>query len=793
MSDAGGIWIPPGARGVSGGGSPGSPGPEAAIGGRRAPTFDQGGGTTDLPASLQTLNRTLASIEGVLTSLEARIAEEKMVMDHMLGKEDQTRRSGFGGPAAGHTRGRASVPRITVKGPGGELTEEEFPSGPGEGRVQTVSGVRQRAAKRVSESNAFGPRIMYRKDGQGRSILHRRTGMDDKGQDVYEPVPEEEVGKTLRSARIGGAVQGALGRVVAGEGGLSSLGGIAGSLIPEAAAGPLGWAAAAGAVGYEGIQQVQAQRAANAQYQAVLGGSNFSQFGQRASELGFRMRNLGVLSSGQAEQAFMGTTQMGMRGGERDAAITMAVNTYKDLGMSIGQSLEAVNVQAKSGYENFNALEDSLTKVSAAAKATAQNAEAVRESFINTYSTLTQTVGGGAATLGTATSISQMQTGLGRQFANVNFSGMTGQNQMYMMAAQAGMSYNQFLGNSLGNTSFLPGQINKLQNTILGQAGTQAQAAIGTALKSRQFTSPTGTLSPSQIQDLTTQLLQNNQLPPVPMIQQQLNLLGIDTSNMSPQQIAEYYVAQQAGQTQLSTNNPAGIRQINAQQQKALQAGSQGVQGAGDINQASGVGALGAAAKKAGIDVGTLDVTKGNRSNDLLRQNYLKQVAQTGKNSGLVDQMLRQAGTWGKNLYTVQTAQGAKTVNFHDLITNYSDQAATGAVTVAEGKDAQGNSISGTQLGTSFGITPDATAQFKTASSQQNLKGKDRSSQVKKDEASGKQKVVIGFTPQAQAWLQQVTGGQPLTSPATNLTPTLGPVQPDSVPGAAYQNPVPGT
>lgn len=791
MSDAGGgIWVPPGARGVAGaGGAPGSPGPEAGIGGRRATTFDPGS-PLDLPASLQTLNRTLASIEGVLTSLEARIAEEKMVMDHMLGKEDQTRRSGFGGPASVHTRGRASVPRITVRHPGGEMTEEEFPP---EGRVQTMSGVRQRAAKRVSESNAFGPRIMYRKDEQGRSILHRRTGIDDKGQDVYERVPEEEVGSTLRNARIGGAVQGALGRIVSGEGGLSSLGGIGSALIPEAMAGPLGIGLAAGAIGYEGIQMVQNQRAQNAQYQAILGGSNFSQFGQRASEFGFRMRNLGVLSSGQAEQAFMGTTGMGMRGEERNAAITMAVNTYKDLGMSISQSLEAVNVQAKSGYENFSALEDSLSKVSKAAKDTAQNAEAVRESFINTYSTLTQSVGGGAATLGTATSISQMQTGLGRQFANVNFGGITGQNQMYMMAAQAGMSYNQFVGNSLGNTSFLPGQINRLQNRILGAAGTQAQAAIKTALSSRQFASPTGKLSSSQIQDLTTQLLQNGQLPPIPMLQQQLQLLGIDTSNMSPQQIAEYYVAQQAGQTQLNTNNPAGIRHINEQQRKALQAGVAGVQGANDVNQDAGIGALGAAAKKAGIDVGTIDISKGNRSNDLLRQGYLRQVARTGQNSGLVDQMLRQAGTWGKNLYTVQTAQGAKTVNFHDLITNYADQAATGAVTVAEGKDAQGNSIAGTQLGQSFGITPDAQAQFKTASAKQNLKGKDRSGQVRSDEDKGKQKVVIGFTPQAQAWLQQVTGGQPGTAAATSLTPTLGPVEPDSMPGAAYQNPTPGT
>lgn len=787
MTDTGGIWVPPGARGVPTGGTPGSPGPEAGIGGRRANTFEAGQ-PLDLPTSLQTLTRTLTSLEGVLTSLAAQQAEMKMVIDHMLGKEDQTRRSGFGGPAATHTRGRASVPIITVKHPSGALTEQELP----EGRVQTVSGVRQRAAKRLSESSAFGPRIQYIKDSQGRSVLHRRTGIDDKGQDVYEPVPEEEVGRHLRNARIGGAVQGTLGRIVSGEGGLSSLGGIAESLIPDAAAGPIGGALAIGAVGYEGAKMVADQRAKNAQYQAIMGGSNFAGFGQRAQEEAFRLKNIFTLGSGQAEQAFMGTTQLGMRGGERGGAINMMVNTYKDLGMSISQSLEAVSVQAKSGYENFTALEDSLSKVSAAAKQTAQNAEMVRQSFINTYSTLTQTVGGSASTLSTATAVSQMQTGLGRQFANVNFGGITGQNQMYMMASQAGMSYNQFLGHALGNSSFLPGQINTLQSKILGEAGTSAQAAIGSALKSQQFTSSTGKLSPSQIQDLTTQLLQNGQLPPVPQIQQMLQLLGIDTSNMSPQQIAEYYVAQQAGQTQLNTNNPAGTRKLNAQQQAALKAGVAGVQGANDVNQATGIGPLGAAAKKAGIDVGTIDVTKGSRSNDLLRQAYLKQVSRTGQNSGLVDQMLRQAGTWGKNLYTVQTAQGAKTVNFQDLITHYADQAATGAVTVAEGKDAQGNSISGTQLGESFGITPDATAQFKTSSAHQKLQGKDRTKEVKKDQAKGKQ-VLIDFTPQAKQWLQQVTGNTPAAASATSLTPTLGQVEPDSTPGVAYQNPVSGT
>jgi hypothetical protein len=210
------------------------------------------------------------------------------------------------------------------------------------------------------------------------------------------------------------------------------------------------------------------------------------------------------------------------------------------------------------------------------------------------------------------------------------------------------------------------------------------------------------------------------------------------------------------------------------------------------------VGALGAAAKGKGIKGGTtIDVgtIAGGGSHQALRQSYLRQVgkstAATGQNSQVIDKMLKDNQSWGR-LYTVQTAQGAKTVNFQDLITNYADQAASGGVSYASGTDQNGD-LSGSTVAAKYGGDTGTALQqgFNAPSAKEAFKGKDRSADIKKQQASGKEKQIlqISATPQLNQLLSFALNGQSVTATtATSLSPTLGPVNPESLPGSAPSN-----
>jgi hypothetical protein len=788
------LWLPQGTRG----------GPYDDIRGDQAatnsPPGGTAGGTSDLPASLVTqLIQALQSLDGNIKTNSAQVQEYNRSVQSVNGLNQQ-QATMFGGVP--HTAGRATVPQVSVKFPSGATVANPQDvrgtniAGAMGNRPGSVGGLRARAAKSIS-TGQWGPRLVSYVDPDTGLAHNYELKRDAEGNVTPRPVTDAAELQSLQyRERAWGSVQGALGRAVTGEG--LGLGSLAGDLLP---AGPVGMAAAgvvaAGAVGMETARMVSDQRAKNAQFQAVMGGTNLQGMGQRVSQMRFGLRNMFGMGQGQAEEAYMGATQLGMRGTERNNALNMAVSSFNSMGMSVAQSLQAMSVQAQSGYENFNSLEQSLKDVTAAAKDTSQNAEQVRDSFINLYSSMTQQIGGGVGVQGAATALSQVKTNLGRQFANVDLSGMTDQQRQYQMAAEQGMSINAFTQKSITDPGFLAGAINKNVNQFMNAAGGGAAVqAINSALSSGRYTAGPNGLSPAQIQGLTSQVL--TQLPPIPQLRQILqSAVGVDTTNMSNQAVAEFYVNWQAGQFKAQAPAAAGSQNVSAAQRAAL-AQSTDPRNAGTYQ--GDIETIGAAAKGSGIaggtriDVGTI---AGGGSHSQLRLQYLRAIgtsgAKGGQNSTIIDAMLKDNTSW-KKLYTVQTAQGSRTVNFNDLVTHYSDQLASGGVSYASGTDAQGNNLAGLSVASQHGGAPDDQAYAaanNAASAKQNLQGKNQQAALAKANANAKEKQVltISATPQLQQLFSFSLNGQSVSATtATSLTPTLGPLNTDSMAGNAPSN-----
>jgi hypothetical protein len=791
-------------------------GPESNIRGDQARTNPPPGGGlgSDLPSSIAAgIAAGLRGLEGIISNLNTQQQQTNLFLSQMTGKATQggTMFGGVWGPmgvgGTTHTTGKGTVPTVTARFdmPGGGFTEVTDPSSqrgqPGAlpTRAMTMGSLRTRAARAISTtgSGIFGPRLESYYNENTKKMETHQLIRDADGNVRSEKVDEGQVPKLQRAERVGSAFQGAVGRAVAGEG-LGGVGQIATALLPEGAMLGLGAAGAVGAVGYEGVKMIQNQRAQNAQYQAILGGSNFSQFGQRISSAAFGIRNMFSFGSGQAQEAFMGATQLGMRGQERNSALNMMVSSFNSMGMSVAQSLAAITVQAQSGYENFNDLEKSLKGVSAAAKDTAQNAEAVRQGFIQTYQGVTQNVGGGAGTLGVSTAISKFQANLGRQFQGMNFSGVTGNTQLYEIASEQGMNFNQVVQKMATNPTWGVQAVNKNIDTFLSQAGGgQAIASLRQQMKSGKFqVGANGQVDPAQLTGLATNLL--TQLPNVQGISSILSAAGIDTSQMNPMQVAQAFIGYYA-QNGLQAPAAAGPQTVGAAQRQALAATSANPAAAAGSPGGAGssTAALGAAAKGTGlkggvqIDVGTIT---GSSGAEKLRRQYLAQIGKTGQNSTIIDQMLKSSAAQ-KMLYRVNTSDGSKVVNFQDLITNYSDQAASGGVEIAQGT-MNGQNVAGLSASSQFGGTQGDPAAYAAAnaaaSSNQKLKGKDLSGKLKTGEAAtGKAatQLQISATPQLQQLLSFAVNGQSVSaSSATSLVAPLGPVNPDSMAGSSPAN-----
>lgn len=354
------------------------------------------------------------------------------------------------------------------------------------------------------------------------------TNWDEQGNPTHydELNHADKVINTYTADEIAGRL--AANRVAAGFAGGGLMGGI--RAVPVVGQTAL----AVGAV-YEGTKFISDQRAANAQYQSVLGGSNAAGLGQRFLNQGYKLSQIfsGGLNGSQADQAFKGVTALGYQGGARQNRLDFVSSNFRSMGMDPSESLKLIAVASQTTTTSLTDLEKQLKAVSQMAKETGQNASALRAAFTSNFQTLAQAGAGGGAGL-----IAQAQvgvtSGMGRQYANVDLSGLSSTSSMMFQANQLGMSIGQYMAKNqqTGGMTFAKGQQAQLNWAVSSAGGgSNAQAQIKAAID--QAGGPEKVAGDPNLQErIALDLMSRNVLDPL-SVGNILSSMSVDVSKIA--------------------------------------------------------------------------------------------------------------------------------------------------------------------------------------------------------------------------------------------------------------------
>lgn len=220
---------------------------------------------------------------------------------------------------------------------------------------------------------------------------------------------------------------------------------------------------------HEGLTFAAKQRAANAPWQNIYGGSNIDQYGQRAQQFGFQMSNLfsGGLTWAQSAQAFQGVSALGYQGTQRSQDLNFITSNYMNMGVSVSESLKLITTAANDLNESLTGLQQGLQGTRQAAISTGQSGEAGTQAFTNMMQGLSGTFAGpGVAT--TSAILAPMQEQTGRYLSqNMNLAGpLSNMGTLAMMSHYAGMPLSQMIGAV---------QSGNLSATMKGMSGLMGQ------------------------------------------------------------------------------------------------------------------------------------------------------------------------------------------------------------------------------------------------------------------------------------------------------------------------------
>lgn len=441
-----------------------------------------------------------------------------------------------GGPDSSHDADIQRIKHLTETAIGGEFMKNE--GGATAGGVKSllthpsVRGITQNLATKLGSINP---------KWKGGQIKYTGRGKDFGSGAAWNTVPEK-VQTRLANAAMGGDPDAIKALQTAAIEGIpmetSGIGGAIGSLASggslfEAAGAGLGGGVMAGvgiaalpvAAAVLGLHEMEAQRATNAAIQSQIGGSNLSAYGTRAQGLGYSLANLGTMSMGMSNQAFMGVTDLGLQGGARSNALSFVQSNYSNMGMSVSDSMELVTASVKAGSAHLTQLAATLDAVTNSAAAASVNTEQARQGFTGLFQ--------GAITSGMSTSGAATFAGASQMLTN-NL-GITGEGAKFMQAPNA-------LTAAAMGVSIPQYEVNISNPKTGGQYGAQAQqlvtkqglspwfANLGPQAKQQakmELKNQSGVSSEFHTSFLTANNLTNEQLPGI------LQRSGIDTSNMT--------------------------------------------------------------------------------------------------------------------------------------------------------------------------------------------------------------------------------------------------------------------
>ena len=574
-----------------------------------------------------------------------------------------------------------------------------------EGGVPPVTGGAHHVSKWISQQQ-WGPSIHTVVNADtGETQFHSPPppGQSYGAHTLLDPRNNSEHASMIAASQRANAFKNIIGN--ASQGTMPTTAELMG-LLPEAAL-PLGVVAGGAELIHKGIQFATNQRAQNAQYQSIMGGSNAAAFGQRLQEHLFGLNHLGVMSGQQAQQAFLGTTSLGLRGSQRGSALQAIVKQYQDLGMSVSSSLQTMATAIQGGTTNFGQLTQALTQVNQVAQQFGVNAQVMHQAFNQYLGAAQHVLGGGSGAIQSATGFVQAQGYLGKDFGikQTNLAALYGTSSLLQTATKNKMGYDQFV--AMGQTD--PAQFNRMllgnlqsridQNTSLGSITPEIQkwAKANGYDFSHMNTSEWNAASSYVLKNNPNQNLMQILKPALNSFAQgfgqgltpQQAIQVIARLPQLQQQSGNLPLSSQANSTNLSKGVTAHLSNlVNSYMQSQTQPtigrfGNMSMGGSTELHKIQSY------LNSQHINIGQINGTEGTAGT---RIQYAKQIADTGQNSGIIDQLLQNKSQnnnagWGHQ-FQIQENGKTKTVSFNELMSNknYQKQAAAGTAKMNMGK-----------------------------------------------------------------------------------------------------------
>lgn len=523
------------------------------------------------------------------------------------------------------------------------------------------------------------------------------AGVPASAMDAAAPEASEGAVRAFqaRNAIVGG-VKEIAGRMAGGAG--------LGEALTGAFPKTLGVVGAGIGLARQGLSMAENQRQANAGWQRITGESNASAFGERARSQLFEMSQMGFMGAGQASELYQGTRALGLTGNTRTLAQQFGLDMYRDFGMPVRESLEIVRTAAESGQQSLTGVADALKSVTATARETGQNADVMRQRFETNFKQVSNIIGatGGQAPL-VAAGLTNAQTQLGPRFADADFSGALGTQQLRMYARQRGMALGPYLtaAERPGGANMLTGDMRQFMTRIIqGRVGRQGMDMV------RDFVQQAGNnpnnLTSEQWERLGQQLRTLPGMDPEAMQSIIQQMTGIDIQANDTGQFAADVLT-----GKWDPQGEARKAERNRQRQFVGRGGP-------DSNATSLTGGLRSAAEAIGWD--TQDTSFDRKTRLPFRENeqgnsealYMSQISQTGFRNPQIENLLNQRdGAWRFKV-DVTDDKGRKSqrvVTLDDAIRHFSDQLQSGKAEIVAGRGA------GSTVGELTGLGADTTVK----------------------------------------------------------------------------------
>jgi hypothetical protein len=469
----------------------------------------------------------------------------------------------------------------------------------------------------------------------------------------------------------------------------------------------------------KGAEWITNQRAANAPYQNIYGGQNFtlggalgalfgentdrSGFANRMQEFGFTLgqRFSGGMTSEMSQEAFRGVSSLGYIGNQRGNALDFISQQYKQLGMSVSQSLQLLQVSAQHANSSLAGVSQGLQTVTQAAASTGQSAAALQQIYGNNYAAaLTAGFGSGSGNLATALTMSG--AGVSRDLAGLNYSSVfSNPGMMTMLSAMGGMTSGQMISQlNNGNTRAFTQPLQQVLNRNMLATMNQGVRNQFQSLVTKAGGNVNVAQSPGAQRSIAVALMGNRDWN-IYAARQSLANSGVDTSQLDDTQVAEAIVANLAGagpdaQAQKTNSDntihpkPTGALNVNDYSKTFMGQYEARLSDGGDIGQQpSGLQKL---LGSFGIAIGTSEYNYKSAKNTLSA--YKDMVNSTGNVDPAIEAAISKLGDQSDARIQVQTKNGPRVVTLAEAIAHYPDQLSSGNAIVMNAGDSSGLRLS---------------------------------------------------------------------------------------------------